>query len=324
MSTAAITSNQFKALCARVRWICTVLEEGSDFWQLLPYFVNLETLEVHGCDQEAAEGRHAAFDASAPLLPKLRFAKLIGYVSTPVVSWLLASGNTIQRLELKLLKEGIPRAPELQEILAAHPEDVDSPLREDRGGTTDGWSCIPQPLSGFLPRRGNGEYYLVLPKLRYLYLCQPSDNNLDSELMQNYLWSTHAEATAHEDWEKTLQASSSTLETLILEQKIGIEDTGPEWEREHQYIRSDHDGLRSERLIKIIEGVLQRELFPVLKCLYAHKTTGRTILGVRRRIGNDDTKFSGTVYAIAKLLYTDFHNEYRKGIAYLGFDPAAP
>jgi hypothetical protein len=95
-------------------------------------------------------------------------------------------GSVIERLEFELLKEGITLAPELEDILAAHPEDVNSPLREDRGGTTDGWSSTPRPLSGFLPRRDDGEYCLALPKLRYLYLCQPSDNNLDSELMQNY------------------------------------------------------------------------------------------------------------------------------------------
>lgn len=177
----------------------------------------------------------------------------------------MASGNTIERLELELLKEGIPLAMELEEILAAHPEDVNSPLRDDLGGDGDGWASIPRPLSGFLPRGPDGEYHLALPKLRYLYLCQPSDNNLDSEVMQNYFWSTHAETTAHEDWERILKASSLTLETLMLEQKIGIEDTDPESEREHQFIRSDKDGLRSERLINVIEGVLQRELFPVLK-----------------------------------------------------------
>jgi hypothetical protein len=52
---------------------------------------------------------------------------------------------------------------------------------------------------------------------------------------------------------------------LMLEHKIEIEDTGPEYEPEHQYIRRDQDGFRSERLMKIFEGVLQRELFPALK-----------------------------------------------------------
>jgi hypothetical protein len=61
--------DQFKAICARVRSICSVLKGGPNFWQLPSYFVNLETLEVHGCDQEAAEGRHAAFDAPAPPCP---------------------------------------------------------------------------------------------------------------------------------------------------------------------------------------------------------------------------------------------------------------
>ncbi|KAI6774780.1 hypothetical protein HG530_001538 [Fusarium avenaceum] len=255
--------DRFKALCARVRSICTVLEGKPDFWQLLPYFVNLETVEIHGYDQEAAEA--PAFNATAAPLNKLRFVKLAGYIPTPAISWILASGNTIERLELELLKEGIPLAMELEEILAAHPEDVDSPLRDDLGGDGDGWASIPRPLSGFSPRGSDGEYHLALPKLRYLYLCQPSDNNLDSEVMQNYFWSTHAETTAHEDWERILKASSSTLETLMLEQKIGIEDTDPESEREHQFIRSDKDGLRSERLIKVIDGVLQKEVFPVLK-----------------------------------------------------------
>ncbi|KAM0187798.1 hypothetical protein ACHAPI_010949 [Fusarium lateritium] len=257
-------TDRFKILCARVRSICTVLEGKPDFWPLLPYFVNLEALELHGCNQEVAEGRHTAFDVRAPPLSKLRFVKLVGYIPACTISWLLASGDTIEQLELELLEEGIPVAQELEEILQDHPEDTHSPLREDRGGTVEGWSSIPRPLSGFLPRRDNREHYLLLPKLRYLHLCQPSDNNLDSELMQNYFWSTHAEAAAHKDWKRILRASSQTLETLVVEQKIGIEDTDPEYEREHQFIRSDQDGLQSERLIKMLESVLSRDTFPVL------------------------------------------------------------
>jgi hypothetical protein len=68
--------DQFEALCARVRSICTVLDGKPDFWQLLPYLVNLESLEIRGCGQEAAGA--AAFEATAPSLSKLRFASLLG------------------------------------------------------------------------------------------------------------------------------------------------------------------------------------------------------------------------------------------------------
>jgi hypothetical protein len=85
--------------------------------------------------------------------------------------------------------------------------------------------------------------------------------------MQKYFWSINAEANAHKDWENILKTSGPTLEMLMLEQKIGIKDTDPECERTHQYIKSDQDGLRSERLIKTIEDVLQSELFSMLKSL---------------------------------------------------------
>jgi len=229
------------------------------FWGFLPYFVNLESLELHADHREAVEDRY--FDASAQVLHKLRFARLVGYVPVPVVQWLLASGKNIERLELELLKEGMPCGSCIEDVLENHPEDIDSPLREDRQGNADGWSCIPRPLSGFLPDK----HQLALPNLRYLYLCQPSDNDLDNEMEENYFWSTHAEVAAHKDWERIFKSCSATLETLVVEQRIGMEDCDPEGDRQHEFIKGDHQGLRSKRLMDLLGEVLAQQEFPALR-----------------------------------------------------------
>ncbi|KAJ4122976.1 hypothetical protein NW768_009967 [Fusarium equiseti] len=236
-----------------------VLQEGLSFWEFLPYFVNLEGLELHADHREAIENR--SFDSSAQALSKLRFARLVGYVPVKVVRWLLASGKDIERLELELLKQGMPCGSCIEDVLESHPEDIDSPLREDRQGNADGWSCIPRPLSGILPDK----HHLTLPKLRYLYLCQPSDNDLDNEMGQNYFWSTHAEIATHKDWEQILKSCSGTLETLVVEQRIGMEDCDPECDRPHEFIKGDHQGLRSKRLMDLLGDILAQQEFPVLR-----------------------------------------------------------
>ncbi|RFN42128.1 hypothetical protein FIE12Z_12873 [Fusarium flagelliforme] len=254
-----LDTDRLKTVCARVKSICTVLQGSLGFWELLPYFVNLESLELHVDHRETFEDR--SFDTSAPVLSKLRFARLVGYVPVPVVEWLLASGKSVERLELDLLMEAIPVASCIEDILEDHPEDTDSPLRDDRQGDRDGWSCIPRPLSGFLPDK----HELALPNLRYLYLCQPSDNDLDNEMEANYFWSTHAEVAAHKDWEQILKSCSATLETLVVEQRIGMEDCDPEGDRQHEFIKSDHQGLRSKRLMDLLGEVLAQQEFPVLR-----------------------------------------------------------
>ncbi|KAI1057003.1 hypothetical protein LB507_002341 [Fusarium sp. FIESC RH6] len=254
-----LDTDRVKTVCARVKSICIVLQDSLSFWEFLPYFVNLESLELHADHRETVEDR--SFDTSRPVLSKLRYVRLVGYVPVPVVEWLLASGKNIERLELELLKEGMPVASCIEEILQDHPEDADSPLRADRQGNSDGWSCIPRPLSGFLPDK----YQLALPKLRYLYLCQPSDNDLENEMDQNYFWSTHAEIAAHKDWEQILESCSATLETFVVEQRIGIEDCDPECDRQHEFIRGDHQGFRSKRLLDLLGEVLAQQEFPVLR-----------------------------------------------------------
>ena len=254
-----LDKDRLKTVCACVKSICIVLQESLIFWGFLPYFVNLESLELHADHRKTVGDRY--FDTSAPELSKLRFARLVGYVPVLVVEWILASGTSMERLEPELLKEGMPVASCIEEILQDHPEDTDSPLRHDRQGNTDGWSCIPRPLSGFLPDR----YHLAVPKLRYLYMCQPSHNGLDNEMDQNYFWSTHVDVAAHNDWEQILKSCSATLETLVVEQRIGMEDCDPECDRQHEFIKGDHQGLRIKRLMDLLGEVLAQQEFPVLR-----------------------------------------------------------
>jgi hypothetical protein len=86
--------------------------------------------------------------------------------------------------------------------------------------------------------------------------------------MVSYFWSTTAEVAAHKDWEKILQASCATLETLVVEQRIGIEHDDGATDEAGGFFRRDQDGLGSERLIIMLEKVLTERKFPALRRVY--------------------------------------------------------
>ncbi|PNP82840.1 hypothetical protein FNYG_04071 [Fusarium nygamai] len=86
--------------------------------------------------------------------------------------------------------------------------------------------------------------------------------------MVSYFWSTSAEVSAHKDWENILQASYETLETLSVEQQIGIEHGDGAVDDAEGFFRSDQDGLGSERLMDMLGRVLTERKFPALKRVY--------------------------------------------------------
>ncbi|KAF4974012.1 hypothetical protein FZEAL_9032 [Fusarium zealandicum] len=257
-------TNRLRRLCARVESICTTVRSKNDIWQLLPYFTNLQAIELHGDYRYFDETEHTSFDVAAPTLSKLRYAKLIGHVPVAVAAWILESGIDLERLELGMLDRGIGSKSTMGDDILRLPHDIYSPADQPTYGRLQGWAVIPRPLSGFLPRRDNGACSLKLPRLRHLHLCQPSQSNLSARMV-SYFWSTSAEVAAHLDWEQILLASSQTLETLVVEQRIGIEYGDGAVDDAEGFLRSDQEGLGSKRLMDVLEKVLTEEALPALK-----------------------------------------------------------
>lgn len=98
---------RLKELTGRVKDLCTVLEPSwhpghdglSNFisvLNLVPYFTNLESLEIHGRPEGFKSDDTPRPDISASPLSKLRFAKLFGYVPKPVATYILRSDTMLR------------------------------------------------------------------------------------------------------------------------------------------------------------------------------------------------------------------------------------
>ncbi|KAJ4275168.1 hypothetical protein NW764_010676 [Fusarium oxysporum] len=257
---------RLKQLCSRVESICTVVRSKIDFWQILPYFTKVRALELYGDSSYFDQNEHISFCPSAPTLSKLRYVKLDGSIPTDVAKWILESCSTVERLELGLLDKPIESRATMEDDFTRLPEDIYSPPEDPTYGRLWGWAVIPRPLSGFLPFHKDATS-LGLPRLRHLYLCQPSQSNLSARMV-SYFWSTSAEVSAHKDWENILQASCETLETLSVEQQSGIEHGDGAVDDAEGFFRSDQDGLGSERLMDMLERALTERKFPALKRVY--------------------------------------------------------
>jgi hypothetical protein len=257
---------RLKQLCSLVESICTVVRSKIDFWQILPYFTNVKAFELYGDSSYFDQNEHRSFCPSAPPPSKLRYVKLDGSIPTPVAAWILESCSTVERLELRLLDQPIGSRATMEEDFPRFPEDIYSPPEDPTYGRLWGWAVIPRPLSGFLPLQED-KGLLKLPKVRHLHLCQPSQSNLSARMV-SYFWSTTSEAAAHKDWERILQASSETLETLAIEQQIGIEHGDGAIFDADEFFRDDQDGLGSKRVVDMLEKVLTETKFPALKRVY--------------------------------------------------------
>ncbi|RBR23824.1 uncharacterized protein FIESC28_03440 [Fusarium coffeatum] len=264
-------------LCARIKSICTAVELDMDFWRFLPYFINIKTLELYGDLSYRCQEAHKPFDPSAAPLTKLHYVKLDGTIPRPIVAWILSSCSNVEWLELALLDRPISSRETIEDDFPRLPGDLYSPPEYPTYGRLTGWAAITQPLSSFLPCLKDGTS-LMLPRLRHLQLCQPSQSNL-SMRMVDYFWSTTAEVAAHKDWEKILEASCATLETLVVEQRIGIEHGDEAVNDADGFFRRDQDGLGSERLIDMLERVVIRKGFSVLQRVYLK----RIVVGSEKR-----------------------------------------
>lgn len=121
---------RFQHLTARIRSLCTVIDYtqpialrmrfgyraylednnlGNDdlMWNLFPHMVNLEVLELHA-EWPGPKYKPTPFDGNLPILSRLRFAKLFGYIPRDFARYvILGSAPTLERLELGLLDRPI-------------------------------------------------------------------------------------------------------------------------------------------------------------------------------------------------------------------------
>lgn len=125
-----IDRTRFQHLTARICSLCTVIDytqpidrkmgvgprgpfEGNNagnddlMWNLCPHMVNLEVLELHA-EWPGAQYKPTPFDGNLPILSRLRFAKLFGYIPQDFARYVvLGSAPTLERLELGLLDRPI-------------------------------------------------------------------------------------------------------------------------------------------------------------------------------------------------------------------------
>ncbi|KAM5351187.1 hypothetical protein ACJ41O_003910 [Fusarium nematophilum] len=260
--------SRLREVASRVKSLCTVISSSSDFWHLLPYFTNLESLELHGSYIRDME---PGFEVKGDPLPKLRFAKLFAYLPRGVAKWVLRSGATIERLELGMLDRPIssnlyddpPNNPLPEEILP--PDDLADDEDYEDWGSLRGEAVIPRPLGGFVP---DGD--ICLPRLKLVHLCQPSNIHERNGAI-DYTWSTRAEKAALTDWQRILEASSKTLETLVLQQRPGAEQIEIDSTEANEFMEYNTSGYGTGELVDMLEPfVLDREAFPALKRVYLY------------------------------------------------------
>ncbi|SPJ74148.1 uncharacterized protein FTOL_03878 [Fusarium torulosum] len=257
---------RLKELVGRVKSLCTVIEpswhpgrDGSSnfisVWNLLPYFTNLESLEIHGRPDALKWNNTPRPEISAPPLSKLRFAKLIGYIPKHVATYILRSDTMLERLELGILDAPIP-------------SDVGIRLEDDQN--RDRWevnarSVVPRPLGDFFP-----DIPPSFPKLRHIYLCQPCNPHGDY-FDQSDAWSISAEQACLETWRRLLSASSQTLETLVLEQRPGAGMEENEGFSEEEFLNTGISGAGNKAIVEVLgDSLIHKTAFRSLNQVYLY------------------------------------------------------
>lgn len=255
-------------VAGRVQSLCTVVSPRYKIWDLLPYFSNLEALELHGRCEEVDEVTPKVDHAP---LSKLRFAELLGYLPRAGARWILRSGPTLEWLELGMLDRPIePVSTDGTRDLAPLPEEnLAGDDESSYYGSLDCEQIYPRPLGGFLPDEG-----LSMPNLRHLYLCAPAHRD-ETSYAQCVGWSSRAEEASYADWMDILVASRRTLQTLVLEHRPTVPDIETEsWGEEDcmRWFHKENDGAGSSKLVAVLEavGVDKVDEFPELSHVYLY------------------------------------------------------
>ncbi|KAI8712296.1 F-box domain-containing protein [Fusarium sp. LHS14.1] len=246
-------------LAGRVKSICAVIKpdwqlrtadgheafrgEIIQFWQLVPFFTNLEKLELHGDLVSESEHEQLTPEITTPPLPLLlQVAKLFGYIPCTVAA------STILSYEENLLRSrDISEGDSQNECEACEIDHNDEYFH----------STIPRPLVNFLPSSPNLEFRseLTLPRLKHLHLCQPCKGSCDTYVVN---WSISAQAKCLSDWRGIILACGDTVEVLVLEQRPSIDLWSVEGRHldEAEVLVDDRGGRRHRALIKMVQRLL--------------------------------------------------------------------
>jgi hypothetical protein len=303
-------AKRVKHLCAifdpqwipRTREYKVIYPDAIRVWELLPYMTELESLELHGrhfYSYDSPDKEDPVHELAGPT-PRLRFAKLSGYIPRVVPAWILKAGDTLERLELAMLDRPIstsndtmtsfiPLPHERHKIQKDHEnnevgsdededEDEDDSDQEEESdheddesdwGSLRGEAVIPRPLGGCLSSYQDNE--LKLPKLKYLYLCQPSESDYEDSLIYEYTWSKRAEKACYSDWRKILQASIATISTLVLEQRPAADYNENKMLSEEEWMEHKVTPAASRNLLKMVQKVLEADKSQgSLRCVYLY------------------------------------------------------
>ncbi|RGP63624.1 hypothetical protein FLONG3_9837 [Fusarium longipes] len=283
-------AKRIKHLCTDVnpQWLPrtenyeTIYPDAIRVWELLPYMTELESLELRGNCFYGRDEEDPVHELRGPT-PQLRFAKLSGYIPRALPAWVLKAGNTLERLELGMLDrpistnmsshpEQIPLPHERLRAQKGHENteaesDVDSDGEDEDNGNEDdddgsdwgslgGEAVIPRPLGGCLSSYQDNE--LKLPKIKHLYLGQPSESSYFDSVLE-YSWSKRAEKACYSDWRKIIQASIPTLSTLVLEQRPAADYIENDGISEEEWMENNTTPSASRNLIKMVLKVLETD-----------------------------------------------------------------
>ncbi|KAF5556241.1 hypothetical protein FPHYL_8012 [Fusarium phyllophilum] len=255
---------RLREVAGRVKSLCTVIEpewkpddssvaDPVSVWNLMPYFKNLEYLELHGT-YGTSDYRELEEIREKPLT-KLRFAKLSAYIPRSVVTYVLQSHKTLKRLELGLLDRPLPNTVGIKEQDAGNHGRWE---HQPRG-------VIPRPLGNFV---AGGRF--CFPSLRHLYLCSPCNSRGDY-FNQHNSWSNFSERNSLEAWKRLILAASGTLETLVIEHQpaAGIEDN--EGFSEDEFLSTGKTGAGNRALVNAIGDIIvNKEKLPRLRRVYLY------------------------------------------------------
>ncbi|OBS25790.1 hypothetical protein FPOA_06326 [Fusarium poae] len=285
---------RLKCITKRIKHLCTPMDPGWEprtpnyqsiylsairVWHLLPYMTNLESLEIHGkafCGLDRADAEDPVKDIRGPT-PRLRFAKLSGYLPRAMPEWVLKAGDTLERLELAMLDRPISSSntsnpsytPLAHEKLTKEKDDDDDGEDseadsddESDWGSLRGEAVIPRPLGGYLASFQDQEKELKLPKLTYLYLCQPAQSDYEDSF-DEYTWSKRAEKACYGDWRQILLASLPTLQTLVLEQRPAADYIENDGLSEMEWMEKRTTPAASRNLLKMVGKVIENSQSPL-------------------------------------------------------------
>ncbi|KAF5630495.1 hypothetical protein F52700_7175 [Fusarium sp. NRRL 52700] len=278
--------DRLQQITPRVRHLCTVIDpswrpenkdgdsvdtEAIQVWHLLPYFSNLETLELHG-DYYSSQEVEEQVSKILGSPPKLRFLKLSGYMPPEVPAWLLKAGDTLERLELDMLDRPIStylsNNPHFTPLPCEKINTDDGSDSESNYGSLADDMIIPRPLGNVF--KDYGDHKLNLPKLKHLFLGQPAESCYTNDFA-TYSWSKRAESACYNDWLRILEASKQTLETLVLEQRPSADLIEGDGYSEDMWMEEMVWSNASEILLEMVEKVISSEMSQIsLKRVYLY------------------------------------------------------